>query len=204
MMATRMVLKELSFEHAETHVAAGAAYVDLRDVDDYLDVHIPRSIALQYEFGPGFPVRARDCIPLEVPFVLLDRPDVDMSFAAASLRGKGFAVLGVLRDGLARWASVHGNPVSTEAAAGATAPQGTLLDVGDPGAPRVDGAVRISIERLWVQTPAPSQTPVVIIAGRGVRASLAVGILERRGQDQLVFWKASARATPTPLPSPSR
>ena len=186
-------LKELSFEHAESHVAGGAAYVDLRAIDEYLDVHIPGSLALQYEFGPGFPVRARDCIPLQVPLVLLDRPDVDVPFAAAGLRGKGFAVLGVVRDGLSKWASAHGNPASTEIFEGRSAPGGTILDVGDPRAPQVEGALRVSIERLWVQTPPATSSPAVIVAGVGVRAALAVGMLERAGQDQIVFWKVPLR-----------
>ena len=189
MPAVTTNLKELSFEHAEAHVAAGAAYVDLRAIDEYLDVHIPGSLALQYEFGPGFPVRARDCIPLEVPLVLLDRPDVDVPFAAASLRGKGFAVLGVVRDGLRQWGGRHGNPASTEISESASAPRGTVLDVGDPRAPRIEGALRVSIERLWVQTPPASGSPIAIVAGVGVRAALAVGMLERAGHDQIVFWR---------------
>ncbi|MEA2460533.1 MAG: hypothetical protein QOH90_710 [Actinomycetota bacterium] len=184
--------RSLTSEDASAHVGVGAVYIDIRTVPEYLDVHVPGSICLQYEFGPGFPVRARDCIPLEVPLILLDRPDVDMSFATASLRGKGFAVLGVVEDGLNAWARSHGTPASTEVYEGGSPPSGTLLDVGDPQAPAVEGATRLSIERLWNRAPEIAQ-PVVIVAGRGVRAAMAVGMLERAGKSPLFFWRAGRR-----------
>jgi rhodanese-related sulfurtransferase len=193
MAVTQATTHELSLEESEARVGSGAAYIDMRAVSDYLDVHIPGSISLQYEFGPGFPVRARDCIPLEVPLVLLDRGDVDVPFAAASLRGKGFAVLGVLTDGINAWADKHGTPGSTEVFEGPETPSGTLLDVGDPGAPRLPEATRTPIERLWTHTPPLGNDTAVIIAGRGVRAALAVGMLERAGHERIAFWRWKPR-----------
>jgi rhodanese-related sulfurtransferase len=188
MLAVTTTLKEMSLDTAAQHVSAGAALIDLREIGDYLDAHIPGSICLQYEFGPGFPVRARDCIPLEVPLVLLARADVDMPFAAASLRGKGFAVLGRVEDGINSWVAANGNPASTETITGGAAPGGTLLNVGDPGAEDVEGPTVISVERLWTKTEDLPTGAVVVIAGKGVRAALAVGMLERAGRTDILFW----------------
>ncbi|MDQ3646104.1 MAG: rhodanese-like domain-containing protein [Actinomycetota bacterium] len=193
----RSTLKELSFEDAVAHVDDGAAFVDLRQVEEYLDVHVPGSLALLYEWGPGMQSRARDCLPLELPLVLLDLGWGDLDHAASSLRGKGFSVVGVLEDGINRWAAARGAPGSTEVVEGNRS--GTkqtdgapplILDVGDPGAGVVQDAVKISIERLWTRVGEldPSRR-VVIASGKGVRAALAVGILERAGFEDITFWK---------------
>ena len=173
-------LKFLSLDEALGAIEAGAALVDLRNVDDYLDAHIRGSLALGYEFGPGMPSRARDCLPLELPLVLVEDPRSDVAHAAASLRGKGFAVLGSVRDGLGVWGRRFGPPASTERVT--HAPNDTVvLDVVDPGARAPDGARRIPLEALWPQAEELAPGPVAVVAGIGVRAALAVGILERAG-----------------------
>ena len=183
-------LKELSFEAAVAQVDGGGAFVDLRDVDSYLDVHIRGSISLLYEQGPGMASRARDCIPLEVPLVLTDTAAADLAHAAASLRGKGFNVVGVLPDAINVWARRKEAPASTEVLQGAPGHPGVVVDVGDPGAAAHPGAVRIPIERLWARIDeVRDEERVVVLAGRGVRAALAVGILERAGVPEVLFCK---------------
>src|SRR2546427_5172967 len=99
-------LKRLSFDEALGEVEAGrAAFADLRNVDDYLDVHIPGSLELLYEWGPGMASRARDCLPLDLAAILLDLGAGDVTHAAASLRGKGFTVPGTVDDGINAWAA---------------------------------------------------------------------------------------------------
>lgn len=170
----------------------GAVFVDLRRVSAYLDVHVPGSIELLYEFGPGMASRARDCVPLDVPFVLLDLGEADVFNAAASLRGKGFAVLGRIEDGINAWAAARGSPASTETATSAEPPPGSVLHVGDHGSPRPEGAQHIPIEKLWERAgEVDISAPIVVAAGSGVRAALAVGILERAGAEQIIFWKPS-------------
>ncbi|MDQ3941242.1 MAG: rhodanese-like domain-containing protein [Actinomycetota bacterium] len=195
-------VKAIGIEEARSVVDAGGAFVDLRDVESYLDVHIPGSLALLYESGPGMAGRARDCLPLEIPLVLLDLGVGDMPHAAASLRGKGFDVVGKLDDGINAWARHGGTPASTETVRSPDG--GVILDIGDPGTARHDAALRIPIETLWHRVDeVRDATRVVVMAGYGVRAALAVGILERAGID-VVFWKTVAQARPSPLPSPSR
>lgn len=192
MLPTR-TLPDLAFTAAEEAVNDGAAYVDLRPMKDHLEVHIPGSLGLVYEFGPGMGARARDCLPLSLPLVLLPGPEVDAVHAAATLRGRGFEVVGELRNGVEEWGAHHGTPASTEQLdrlpTGATA-----LHVLDPGATPPEGAVTIPAETLWDRTEELSRGPIVIVAGFGLRATLAVGILERAGfTDVSILWARPRR-----------
>jgi rhodanese-related sulfurtransferase len=191
-MPVHSVLRTLDFDDALTAADSGAVFVDVRPVQAYLDVHIPGSLELLYEFGPGFAGRARDCLPLDLPLILLDLGDGDLDNAAASLRGKGFEVLGSVADGINQWASARGAPVSTEVIEGDRASGGIAVDVGDPGAGRCEGARRVALERLWDEAGSlKGAGRVVVVAGVGVRAALAVGILERRGIEEVAFWRQS-------------
>lgn len=175
-------------EQVEKH---GAAFVDVRNVDAYLEVHIPGSLSLEYEFGPGLAGRARDCIPLDVPLVLLDLGHGDLVNVAASLRGKGFDVLGVCDDAVNRWAETRGAPASTEVVTGSSPPQGTvILDVADTGANVPEADLRIPVDRLWTRSNELPEEKITVAAGYGVRAALALGIVERhRPADDVLFWR---------------
>lgn len=184
---TNTTLRSLDIDEAVALVESGAAFLDIRDIDAYLDVHIPGSIEVLYEFGPGFNSRARDCIPLEVSLVLLDLGAGNLSNAAAALRGKGFDVVGKIADGINRWATSKGHPASTEVATGR--PENvTVLDVNDPGTGPIEPDVSIPIEQLWARVDEIPSGRVAVAAGFGVRAAIAVGILERAGHE-VVFWK---------------
>jgi rhodanese-related sulfurtransferase len=185
-----IVAKRLNFSAAMSHVHEGAAFVDMRPLDEYLDVHIPASFGLQYEFGPGLASRARDILPLDIPLILLDLAYGDVAHAAASLKGKGFNVLGAVEDGINEWSRWHGNPASTEVYRGPMPTHTTVLDVGDPGVTKVDGARTIPIEHLWRRIDeVKSESRVTIVAGYGLRAALAIGMLERVEVEEIVFWK---------------
>ncbi|HEX2049503.1 MAG TPA: hypothetical protein VHJ34_02590 [Actinomycetota bacterium] len=193
-MKVRTTLKRLALEDALALVDRGACFVDLRPVRDYLDVHVPGSLSLLYEAGPGMAARARDCVPLDVALVVLEGGAGDVVHAAASLRGKGFTVLGSLPDGVAAWARARGTPVSTEVVDAPSPPDGTVLDVGDHGAPPSDGARRIPIETLWPRLgELRGAERVVVASGFGVRAALAVGMLERAGVGEVVVWRRRDR-----------
>lgn len=193
-MLVTTTLKTLDFGDALDVVDQGGAFVDLRTVDDYLEVHIPGSLSLQYESGPGLAGRARDCLPLELPLVILDLGAADPVQATAALRGKGFAVVGSVADGLNRWAEARENPISTETVESRVAPVGgTILDVGDRGALRDAGDIHIPLEQLWARVDElKDKGGIVVAAGYGVRAALAVGILERALVEQIAFWKSRA------------
>ena len=188
-MPTTTTLRTLDLDEALATVAAGGAFLDIRGVDEYLDVHVPGSINVLYEFGPGFNSRARDCIPLEVRLVLLDLGAGDPSAAASALRGKGFDVVGKVDDGINRWVVARRHPASTEVAT--DRPNIPVLHVNDPGALVPEPDMTIPIEELWGRVDEVPSGGVAIAAGFGVRAALAVGILERAGRD-VVFWKTRA------------
>lgn len=183
-------LKEISFEETLRHRSEGTALIDLRPASQYLSGHIPGSLPLHYEAGPGMASRARDCLPLDVPLLLLGFDHGDLAHAAGSLRGKGFTVLGVVPDPLRHWVGRFGRPTETEVLAGAEAPPGTLLDVGDSGAPRTPDALVIPVEQLWPRAgELTGHEKVTVAAGAGVRAALAVGILERAGVQKVGLWQ---------------
>jgi hydroxyacylglutathione hydrolase len=189
-MLAAQTLKDLSFDEAIACVDNGAAFVDLRRPGAYLEVHIPGSLCLVYEFGPGMASRARDCLPLDLPFVLMDLGDeFDYVHAAASLRGKGFTVLGKLEDALNAWASERGVPASTDITSSTISGTGTVLDVRDAGAPHMEDAVSIPVDQLWQRVDElGGPTRVAVLAGYGVRAALAIGILERAGIAEIIFF----------------
>ncbi len=184
-------LQTLAFDQALAHVREeGAAFVDLRPIDSYLEVHVPGSLELLYEFGPGMAARARDCLPLSLPLVLLELGAGDVLHAAASLRGKGFTVLGKVDDAINRWTELCGSPASTDVIEGPDRPDGAIVDVVDPGAIVPDPTYRIPLEQLWKRVDQVDlRAPLVVAAGFGVRAALAVGILERAGAEQVAYWR---------------
>ena len=192
-LATRTLL-DLSFDEAMAAVDAGAAFIDLRSIEAYLDVHIPGSLCLLYERGPGTPSRARDCLPLDLPLILeeIDEGgDIDFVHAAASLRGKGFTVVGKTSDPINRWAAERGvPPTSTEIVHSTVPGTGVVLDVGDPGAESFEDAIRIPIEDLWqrVDEVKGAERVAVVSGPFGVRAALAVGMLELAGIREVLFW----------------
>lgn len=192
-MVVATTCKRLEIEEALTLVEDGAAFIDLRPTAHYLDAHIPGSLALLWEFGPGLAGRARDCIPLSVPFVICDPGTIDVGQAANAFRGKGFTVLGRLEDPVNGWArGTSRAPASTEVVSTPEPPGGTILDVGDPGvsSPRPPD-LRIPLERLWARAGDLEADRVVLATGYGVRAAIAVGILERAGIES-VFWRTRA------------
>jgi rhodanese-related sulfurtransferase len=189
-MVIASTCKELGIREALDLVADGAAFVDLRPTHDYLDVHIPSSVALLWEFGPGMAARARDTLPLSLPLVLCDQGTVDMTHAAVAFRGKGFTVMGRVTDAINAWASeTSETPASTETVS--DAPKATILDVGDPGV-HMERApdMHIALDSLWGRVQEVTlHDRIAIAAGYGVRAAVAVGILERAGARDILFWR---------------
>ncbi|HEX2294222.1 MAG TPA: hypothetical protein VHN37_02815 [Actinomycetota bacterium] len=189
-MAVTTTVKRMTFDEALEVVDAGGAFVDLRPTAPYLDAHLPGALDVVYESGPGMATRARDCLPLGIPYVLLDLGYGDLRLATAALRGRGFAVLGSVDDALNQWAATGGRIASTEVATGGTPPEGTLLHVADPGASAPEGAVTIPADDLWPRCGELDKSGrVVVVAGWGVRAGLAVGILERNGFEDVALWR---------------
>lgn len=189
-MAVTTTVKRLSFDEALEVVEGGGAFVDLRPTAAYLDAHVPGALDVLYETGPGMGTRARDCLPLGIPYVLLDLGHGDLNLATAALRGKGFNVVGSVQDALNQWAAKGHRIASTEVVDGGDPPPGTLLHVADPGAAAPEGAVTVPADDLWRRCGELDRGGrIVVVAGWGVRAGLAVGILERNGFEDVAFWR---------------
>ena len=196
-MPVTTTVKRLTFDEALEVVEMGGGLIDLRPTQPYLDAHVPGELDVMYESGPGMATRARDCLPLGIPYVLLDLGHGDLALATAALRGKGFSVVGAVQDSLNQWAAKGRRIASTEVVDASTPPVGTVLHVADPGAPAPEGAVRIPADTLWPRCDELDRSrPVVVVAGWGVRAGLAVGILEHNGFEEVLLWRPQRGSRP--------
>lgn len=187
-MPVTTTVKRLTFDEALEVVELGGALIDLRPTQAYLDAHVPGSLDVVFESGPGMSTRARDCLPLSIPYVLLDLGYGDLALAAAALRGRGFNVVGSVEDALNQWAGKGRRIASTEVVG--EAGDATVLHVADPGANAPEGAVTIPADDLWPRVDELDRSSrIAVVAGWGVRAGLAVGILEHNGFEDVAFLK---------------
>jgi rhodanese-related sulfurtransferase len=182
-------LRSLTVERVRQVLREGGLAIDLRPADAYLDHHVPASIPLLFEAGPGLGSRARDLLPLDAPLILLEDGASDLDRAADSFRGKGFEVVGYRPGGVDSW---PGEPTATpQTTLADAAPDLPLLHVADPGTlvPVERGTLlTIPAERLWDRAGDLDRVSALgILAGWGVRAASAVGILEKLGFTKLTF-----------------
>jgi len=187
--AAASTVRSLTVARAREILAGDALAIDLRPIGDYLAGHIHGSIPLLFEPGPGLGGRARDLLPLDAPLVLLDDDVSPMESAADSFRGKGFEVVGALAGGVNAWPDPL---VTTPVIQLADAPDVlALIDVFDPGTALPPGhgvGASIPVERLWEESGVLGRTwDLGVLAGYGVRAAAAVGILEKLGFTKLTF-----------------
>lgn len=165
----------------------GGLLIDLRPIDAYLERHFRGSIPLLFEAGPGLGGRARDLLPLDARLILLDDGTSPLEDAAASLRGKGFDVAGFVASGVD--ATGIGGLVTTPVASrNYPGPVRVFLNVADPGTVADGDSLFLPVDRLWQKhTGLDRNENIGILAGWGVRAAAAVGILENLGFEKLTF-----------------
>lgn len=187
----RMTVRRIAAEAAEKLLAEGLA-IDLRPVDEYLERHLRASISILWEQGPGFGTRARDLMPLNARLLLLEDSRSPLDEAASRLRGKGFDVEGYIAsdDIQSLGKMISSRPISIEDAGSLL-----LLDVGDPGVSYQGRAVKIPTELLWENKNIDLSRRVGVLAGFGVRAASAVGILERLGAREVTFIRTLPQGT---------
>lgn len=179
-----MSIRRLTPDAAEKLLAEGLA-VDLRPIAQYLEKHLHGSISILWEQGPGFATRARDLLPLNARLVLLEDGVSPLDQAAAQLRGKGFDVEGCVG---ADEVPALGRMISTRPSPLQEAGSLILLDVGDPGTRYEERVLKIPAELLWEQHgDIDLSRRLGVLAGYGVRAATAVGILERLGSREITF-----------------
>jgi rhodanese-related sulfurtransferase len=197
-------LRSLTPARARELLAGDALAIDLRPVADYLAGHIRGSIPLLFEAGPGLGGRARDLLPLDARLVLLDDGTSPLERAADSFRGKGFEVVGALAGGVKAWA----DPLTTTPVIQlADAPDVlALINVSDPGTALPPGhgvGASIPVERLWDQAGELGRNwDLGVLAGYGVRAAAAVGILEKLGFTKVTFVRTRRAGERPPMAPP--
>ena len=194
-------LRTLSAARVAEILAGDGLVVDLRPIDTYLAAHIRGSVPLLYEAGPGLGGRARDLLPLDARLIVLDDGASPLDRAVDSFRGKGFEVVGAVAGDPETW---PGGPVATPVVALTDAP-GTLalIDVADPGTvvPSEYGVgARIPAELLWDRAGELGRTMQLgVLAGWGVRAAAAVGILEKLGFSSVTFVRTRPAGQVPPM-----
>lgn len=192
-----MDLRPLDLESARSGLL-----IDLRLIDEYLDRHVRGSVPLLYEAGPGLGGRARDLLPLDARLILLEDRDSPLDDAAASFRGKGFEVAGYFAGGISAWPYIE--VVQTPALPVESWEAGhRLLNVADPGTLPPGEALFIPAERLWQRATELDPTfHYGILAGWGVRAAAAIGILEYLGFRDLSFVRSRPEGARPPQAGP--
>ena len=184
----------LDVERARALAAEGALLIDLRPIESYLERHVTGSIPLLFEDGPGLGGRARDLLPLDAKLLLIEDDSSPLPQAAAMFRGKGFNVIGTC-EAAPRW-----NDRETSTTAIWTLEQAgdmTLIDVKDPGTEAPDDVLVIPAERLWVLAgDLDRSAPLGVLAGWGVRAAAAIGILENMDLSPSFVRTRPSGATP--------
>ena len=197
-------LRNLAPDRVRQILDDGGLGIDLRPTDDYLARHAPGTIPLLYEAGPGLGGRARDLLPLDSRLVLLDDGVSPLDKAADSFHGKGFEVVGYLAGGVDAWPE---SPVRTPQTPLGEAPvELVLIDVADPGTrvPAERSALaKIPAERLWDRAAELHPTWAIgVLAGWGVWAAAAVGILEKLGFRKVTFVRTRRPGEKPPQAEP--
>lgn len=178
----------------------GGLIIDLRPIDEYLRKHIRGSIPLLFDNATGFSGRARDLIPLDSPCVLVDSGSANLDEAAEIMRARGFDVPGYLQnlDGLP-----GSKPGPTEVVTLMRPGELVLLDVGDPGTEAPRNTTKIPLERLWTEAPKLDKASTIgVLAGWGVRAAAAIGILEKLGFARPLFVRTRPVGAVPPTAGP--
>jgi rhodanese-related sulfurtransferase len=188
-VAVPSTLRALPPERVRQLLRAGDLAIDLRAPADYLAAHITGSVPLLFEAGPGLGGRARDLLPLDARLIILEDAASPLDRAADALRGKGFEVVGYFPGGVGAWPEPPGGTpvVPLQNASRDLA----LVHVSDPGtqiAIARAGMKHIPAEELWDRAgELDPESSLGVLAGWGVRAAAAIGILEHLGFRQLTF-----------------
>jgi rhodanese-related sulfurtransferase len=197
-----MALRSIDIQRARELLSGAGLLIDLRPIDQYLDRHVRGSIPLLYEAGPGLGGRARDLLPLDARLLLLQDDSSPLEDAAASFRGKGFDVVGLVEGGVSKWPYSEVTSTPSVPSEQWQTPH-ELINVADPGTIRAGTSLFIPVETLWTRTSELDPGfHYGVMAGWGVRAAAAVGILEKLGFRRLSFVRTRPMGATPPMAGP--
>lgn len=172
-------------------VPDGAVVVDARPRRRYAAGHIPGSLGV--ELRDDFGVWVGWLVPFGTPLVLVVDPDQDLGEAVTQLARIGFDDIRGALPGLDAW-DCEGRPLAAYPTAGpedvlAAWRRGEiLLDVRSP-AERAEGSLPGSVHRYVPDLLGDPgvEGRVWVVCATGFRASIAAGLLERRGVEPVVL-----------------
>jgi rhodanese-related sulfurtransferase/TusA-related sulfurtransferase len=180
-----------SAREAREAIAQGAFVLDLREVADFGEGHVPGALNVWLD-GPQFAERVAGLAPAGAPILLMGAPsDVDRAVTALSRVGVD-EVTGFLQWGLVEWRS-EGFPVESvpqitvhDLAAWLEAGRDvTVLDVRelsewDEG--HIDGALHLPMfEAVERRAEVPAGRATAVVCAGGLRSSAVISALQRHG-----------------------
>jgi hydroxyacylglutathione hydrolase len=180
-----------SAREAREAMARGACVLDLREVADFGEGHVPGSFNVWID-GPQFAERVAGLVPAGAPLLLMGAPsDVDRAVAALSRVGVD-EIIGFLQWGMVEWRS-EGLPVET-------VPQITVHDLAtwleegrdvvvvdvrelsewDEG--HIECALHLPMfEAVARRAEIPGGRPTAVLCAGGLRSSAVISALQRHG-----------------------
>jgi hydroxyacylglutathione hydrolase len=176
---------------AREAIAQGAFVLDLREVADFGEGHVPGALNVWID-GPQFAERVAGLAPAGAPILLLGAPsDVDRAVTTLSRVGVD-EIVGFLQWGMVDWRS-EGFPVET-------VPQITVHDLAtwlEEGRDVVvidvrersewdDGHIDLALhlpmfEAVSRRAEIPEGRPKAVLCAGGLRSSAVIGALQRHG-----------------------
>ena len=180
-----------SAREAREAIAQGAFVLDLREVADFGEAHVPGALNVWID-GPQFAERVAGMAPAGAPMLLMGAPS-DVERAVTTLSRVGVDdIVGFLQWGMVEWRS-EGLPVET-------VPQITVHDLAawleegrdvavidvrelsewDEG--HIDGAMHLPMfEAVSRRAEVPDRRPKAVLCAGGLRSSTVIGALQRHG-----------------------
>jgi hydroxyacylglutathione hydrolase len=180
-----------SARDAQAALAEGAVVLDLRDVADFGEGHVPGAINVWID-GPQFAERVAGLAPSGAPILLMGAPsDVDRAVTALSRVGVD-EIVGFLQWGMVEWRSealpVETTPQITVHDLAAWLEQDrdvVVIDVREPSEwdeGHIDGALHLPMfEAVARRAEAPADRPKAVVCAGGLRSSAVISALQRHG-----------------------
>jgi hydroxyacylglutathione hydrolase len=183
--------RPFSSREAREAIERGAFVLDLREVVDFGEGHVPGAINVWID-GPQFAERVAGLAPAGAPILLLGAPS-DVDRAVTTLARVGVDdIVGFLQWGMVDWRS-EGLPVETVPQItvhdlAAWLEQGrdvVVIDVREPSEwdeGHIDGALHLPMfEAVARRAEIPAGRPTAVVCAGGLRSSAVIGALARHG-----------------------
>jgi glyoxylase-like metal-dependent hydrolase (beta-lactamase superfamily II)/rhodanese-related sulfurtransferase/TusA-related sulfurtransferase len=209
-----------SAREAREAIAQGAFVLDLREVADFGEGHVPGALNVWID-GPQFAERVAGLAPAATPILLMGAPsDVDRAVTALSRVGVD-EVVGFLQWGMVEWRS-EGFPVET-------VPQITVHDLAawleegrdvavvdvrelsewDEG--HIEGALHLPMfEATARRAEVPDGRAVAVVCAGGLRSSAVISALQRHGMGRfhnvtggMAAWAKAGYSVTRQRPAPA-